>query len=259
MKKGELLAYLKSKKDSKQIDLSGKDLEGIKSNLLNINKNEVLFKPGNTATSFFFIVSGEVMVNINDNVSVYNKKEYFGFEELVGIKKRKGKAIAAENSVVMEFIVYDNTIPKLQTESSISAQTHSKHPNTDKLVTEKLSITHNTSVDFDSAEREGLLIIFVNVEKATLTYSKSFLEHVNKEIEKGYKELIIDLRKCTIIDSTFLGSLVKSLRALTQVDGRIVLVYNKDSQSTLFMITYMDKVFETFDTLEEAIKYLKEN
>ena len=255
MKKAELIALFRDRKDSEKIDLSGKNLEGLKSNLLNIEKNEILYKPGSPVKSFFFVVSGEIMVSENDNVDVFKEKEYFGYDEIEKTPKRRGKAIGVNSSMIMEFLVYD--IPKVKPPISnpiATSKTYTRESSVKSI--EDISLERDHSADFSTSLYEGIAVVFVNLTKAILTHSKPFLEFINKEIEAGNRKFIIDLRKCTIIDSTFLGSLVKSLRALTKDNGKIVLVYNKESQSTLFMITYMDKVFETFDTVEQAVEHL---
>jgi anti-sigma B factor antagonist len=258
MNKTELLSLLRNKKDNETIDLTGKNLEGIKSNLLNIEKNEIIFKPGQTAKSFFFVANGEVMLMEGDNISTFRDKEYFGFDELDSTMKRKHKAIGVLPSVLLEFIIHESpTTQSVENVGRISKSSSSNSAVTQS--SDSISGIRNPNLEFEAHEQEGTLVIYVNIEQATLNKSKDFLNFVNKQINKGHNKLIVDLRKCTIIDSTFLGTLVKSLRSLKNSDGDIALVYDSKSQSTLFMITYMDKVFKTFNSVEEAVKELNNN
>jgi anti-sigma B factor antagonist len=254
MNKAEFLNYLHKKKDSDKFDLGGQNLEGIKSNLLNIEKNEIIYKAGSSAKSLFLVVSGEVMTLENDNVETFTEKEYFGYEELAAKSKRTRKAIGVQQSVLLEFIIHENSeIKQTDNSAKLSMKTSVKSPQAFSSFG-KDQETGNENSDFNSVDHNGLLVIEVNIPQATLTKSKSLLLHVNNEIEKGHKNIAVDLRKCTLIDSTFLGSLVKSLRVLKGVDGNMVLVYDKEAQSTLFMVTYMDKVFKTYNSVEEAVK-----
>ena len=257
MNKAELLNYLRKKKDSDKFDLGGQNLEGIKSNLLNIEKNEIIYKPGSIAKSLFLVVSGEVMTLENENVETFTQKEYFGYEELASNTKRTRKAIGVQPSVLLEFIINESSeIKQTDNSSKLSMKTPVKSPPVFSGITTGEE-SGKTDSDFASVDHNGLLVIEVNTQQATLAKSKSFLLYVNNEIEKGFKNIAVDLRKCTLIDSTFLGSLVKSFRALKQMDGSISLIYDKEAQSTLFMVTYMDKVFKTFNNVEEAVEALK--
>jgi len=111
--------------------------------------------------------------------------------------------------------------------------------------------------NFSTDHHEEILIVFVNLVKATLKEAKLFLEFLTNLIDNNEFKIVVDLRMCKLIDSTFLGALVKSHKHIKSINGEIVLVYNTQEASTLFMVTYMDKVFKAFTNMDEAIKHFE--
>lgn len=102
----------------------------------------------------------------------------------------------------------------------------------------------------------NILIVDINVETATLENAKSFKEYLSRRIEEGSKNFIIDLTKVGYMDSTFLGSLVFSLKKTVAEGGDLKLVLEEmDSPVwTMFETTRMFKVFKTFPDVGTAVK-----
>ena len=74
-----------------------------------------------------------------------------------------------------------------------------------------------------------------------------------EKIDIGLKNFIIDLTKCEFIDSTFLGSLVVSLKKTTSKGGDLRLIGFQPGVETMFELTRMYRVFDSFRTKKEAI------
>lgn len=259
MNKEKLLDIIKNNRGKANFDLTQLDLDGFRSNLKHFQKNDIIYKNGDSASSIFLVLSGEVMVSVNTTINLYSEKEYFGLEIVKNLVKRIGKAIAVKPSVVIELVIYEKDrreIPSTRS-SKISKTTDTNAQQA--LDIKKLSLKVNYDSSFYSAQYKELLIVFVNTPKANLSCSKSFIKHIEDAVFAGQNKLIVDLRACTLIDSTFLGALVKSLRTVVNDAGEMVLVYNIKHQSTLFMITYMDKVFSVFNDLEEAVNSFYED
>jgi len=64
--------------------------------------------------------------------------------------------------------------------------------------------------------------------------------------------LIVDLSTAQMIDSTFLGALVVSLKKCTTAKGRFVLVGSNKPAWMIFEMTGLASVFTSYETLEEA-------
>ena len=73
-------------------------------------------------------------------------------------------------------------------------------------------------------------------------------------IENGDTKIVIDLAECEFVDSTVLGVLVSTLKKAMSKDGDVRIVWGDNTESSMFYITRMDKVFKLFDNLEDAVQ-----
>ena len=104
-------------------------------------------------------------------------------------------------------------------------------------------------------EKHGVIIVeIVNITRATLKEAEEFKQILLKDIELGWRKIVVDLTDCEFIDSTFLGALVVSLKRITGLGGDLKLVGFQTAVNMMFQLTRMYRVFETFPTREEAVK-----
>jgi len=102
---------------------------------------------------------------------------------------------------------------------------------------------------------EDVVIIRVQLERATLSNAGNFKDRVIELIQAGRREIIIDCRNVLFMDSTFLGALVVSLKKINSLDGDLKIVL-KDKESPIWIMfeaTRLLNVFKTFFSIEEAI------
>lgn len=71
--------------------------------------------------------------------------------------------------------------------------------------------------------------------------------------EDQKRNIIIDLQKADNICSTALGLLVRFKSLLNEQGGDIKMVISTPQVAELFKVTMMDTVFDTMDTLQEAV------
>ncbi|MFZ2323524.1 MAG: STAS domain-containing protein [Ignavibacteriaceae bacterium] len=109
-------------------------------------------------------------------------------------------------------------------------------------------------MDFFREQTEDVVVITVGLKRATLVDAEEFKEELVNEIQRGIKKIVVDLSSCEFIDSTFLGSLVVSLKKLTALNGDLRLVGFQPAVHSMFELTRMYRVFESFKSKEEAIK-----
>ncbi|MCF8243048.1 MAG: STAS domain-containing protein [Melioribacteraceae bacterium] len=98
-----------------------------------------------------------------------------------------------------------------------------------------------------------VLVEIVNLDRATLKEAGDLKDIMYSRIEEGYRKLIVDLSTCEFIDSTFLGVLVNTLKRVAKMDGDLRLVGFQPAVHSMFQLTRMYRVFETFPDLKEAI------
>ena len=76
-------------------------------------------------------------------------------------------------------------------------------------------------------------------------------------VEKGHRKLVLDLSDVTFIDSSGLGALIGSLKAIGN-DGELALCCARETVASMFKLTRMNKVFRMFDGPEQAVAALSQ-
>ncbi|MCX8010722.1 MAG: STAS domain-containing protein [Ignavibacteria bacterium] len=108
-------------------------------------------------------------------------------------------------------------------------------------------------MNFIEERKNDILVEVVNLTRATLREAEDFKNILTKAIESGERRIVVDLSECEFVDSTFLGSLVVTLKKITSLGGDIKLVGFKPAVRSMFELTRMHKVFETFDNTQDAV------
>ncbi len=110
---------------------------------------------------------------------------------------------------------------------------------------------------FIKEEHNDVIVEVVDLSRATLSEADEFKQRLIENIENGYKKIVVDLTDCEFIDSTFLGALVISLKKVTSLGGDLRLVGFQPAVHSMFELTRMYRVFETFNSKEDAILSFK--
>jgi len=109
-------------------------------------------------------------------------------------------------------------------------------------------------MDFFQEKHGVILVEVVNLTRATLKEAEEFKQILLKDIELGWRKIVVDLTDCEFVDSTFLGCLVVSLKRITGLGGDLKLVGFQSAVESMFQLTRLYRVFETFPTRDEAVK-----
>ena len=109
-------------------------------------------------------------------------------------------------------------------------------------------------MDYIRKENNGVILLHVNLSRATLKEAEEFKTILMTDINEGKKKIVVDLSGCEFIDSTFLGTLVISLKKVTSIGGDIKLVGFKPAVRSMFELTRISKVFETFGSTNDAVR-----
>jgi anti-anti-sigma factor len=111
--------------------------------------------------------------------------------------------------------------------------------------------------EYTKEEVGDVVVEKVNLTRATLKEAEEFKSSLVKDIENGNIKIVVDLSECEFIDSTFLGALVVSLKKITTIGGDLKLVGFQPNVRSMFELTRMYRVFESFDNVEEAVASFK--
>lgn len=115
-------------------------------------------------------------------------------------------------------------------------------------------------MDFKKEIKDDIIIETVTLTRATMKEAEEFKSILEDDIVKGWKKIIVDLSGCEFIDSTFLGVLVISLKRITAKAGDMKLIGFQPGVKSMFELTRMYRVFESYPTKEKALEsYQKSN
>jgi len=82
----------------------------------------------------------------------------------------------------------------------------------------------------------------------------SIHDQVKDFISQGKNKVVIDLSKVKWMNSSGLGTMMGCLTSLRNAKGDLKLVGVTEKVKSLFMITKLVTLFETYDTAEQAAK-----
>jgi len=100
-----------------------------------------------------------------------------------------------------------------------------------------------------------VLIEKVNLLKATLMNASIMKNKLFEDIQLNNQNIIVDVSKCILIVSAFLGELIVSLKRTRETGGEIKLVISTPSFTKgLLNISGILKVFENYISVEDALK-----
>ncbi|HAB51350.1 MAG: hypothetical protein A2315_06510 [Ignavibacteria bacterium RIFOXYB2_FULL_35_12] len=109
-------------------------------------------------------------------------------------------------------------------------------------------------MSFFSEKINEIVIEVVNINRATFKEADEFKKLLDKDIDKGHFKIIVDLSNCTFMDSTFLSTIVTALKKVSKIGGNLKLVGVHSETQALLELTGTIKVFEIYETKDEAIK-----
>lgn len=109
-------------------------------------------------------------------------------------------------------------------------------------------------MDFNVIKKEKHTVVEINNRLDTLN-SREFKELV-KELIDDHCLIVFDCSGMDFMDSTGLGALVSSLKYVNQAAGKLTIANLQPKPRIVFEITRAYKIFDVFDSLEEAEKAL---
>jgi len=108
--------------------------------------------------------------------------------------------------------------------------------------------------DFETLLINDLVIQVVHLNRATFKEASQLKKNLDELIKNKQKKIIVDISKCELIDSTFLGVLVLSLKSSAKIGGDVRLVKPHKIVKTLIERAGTLNVFNIYDSIDEAIR-----
>jgi anti-sigma B factor antagonist len=109
-------------------------------------------------------------------------------------------------------------------------------------------------MSFFSEKINDVVIETIDINRATFKEAEDFKKQLNQDIDRGYLKIIVDLSKCGFIDSTFLSTIVTALKKVSKTGGNLKLSGVHSETLALLELTGTAKVFEIFESKEDALK-----
>lgn len=88
--------------------------------------------------------------------------------------------------------------------------------------------------------------------------TKDFNQLLHKLIDEGKKNVIVDLSGVKFMNSSGLGMLISGLTTMKKENGNLKLANVGDKIESLLIITKLITIFETYESVDEAVKSLSE-
>jgi anti-sigma B factor antagonist len=75
-----------------------------------------------------------------------------------------------------------------------------------------------------------------------------------REIEKGNRQIVVDLSNVEFTDSSFLGALLAGHKNAVRHEGALRISGLVPQVKNVFDVTHLNKIFMVFDDVDKAIK-----
>ncbi len=107
--------------------------------------------------------------------------------------------------------------------------------------------------DFEKRRVGDVVVIDVNIGRATLKEAICFRKFMDEELDKKCLKMIVDLSSCEFVDSSFIGALVVSLKKISLYGGELRLVEPFSIAHSILSITGTLNIFNVYGSIEEAL------
>jgi len=107
--------------------------------------------------------------------------------------------------------------------------------------------------DLKTRYKNEVLVIEVDLYRASSAEAVRFRNILDKEIACGYNNIVIDLTKCLFIDATFIGALIVTKKKLELSHGQLKLIItNKIIQNAAHLARTIS-VFDSYHSIHDAL------
>ena len=98
----------------------------------------------------------------------------------------------------------------------------------------------------------GVVIVDMSGRLCILEFA--LRDHINKLLEEGHREFVLNLADVPYIDSFGLGELITAWTSIRERGGQLILLRPTDYVQKLFQITKLNSVFRTSGEESQAIR-----
>lgn len=111
-------------------------------------------------------------------------------------------------------------------------------------------------MDVSLREKDGVYVLDL-AGRMDINASDSINKHIDEIIEKNGKLILLNFSQIDFVSSPGLVILVSILKKIRKQQGKIVLCNLQSYVREVFEVTQLTKVFEVYDSEDEALTKLK--
>ena len=109
------------------------------------------------------------------------------------------------------------------------------------------------SVEIRSSKRGRVVVVEVFGDALDASNVQQFRTDVSRSVD-GQKEIVLDLAGVKFVDSSGIGALLSVLRKTNALSGDVKLCNLQPNVKSLFDLVRMTRLFETFESVDEAVE-----
>ena len=106
---------------------------------------------------------------------------------------------------------------------------------------------------------DGVNVVAFSFNEINLDQREAIKKELAGLIQAGETMYVIDLSKVGFISSLVIATIVFFAKEARKHDGEVKLCGLSDDAYSIFQLSQLDKIFELFDTVDEAVGSFKKN
>lgn len=108
-------------------------------------------------------------------------------------------------------------------------------------------------MNYDINEKYNCVVIELSGKVMGGPDAKTFRNDLDELIEEDKKNVVVDLSNVKFMNSSGLGILVGGLKKMNEAGGDLKICGATDRIESLLMVSQLTKIFDNYDTLDEAL------
>lgn len=105
----------------------------------------------------------------------------------------------------------------------------------------------------ETRAESGQIVISLKEERLDAHNSGELKDRFLRFLEEGERRLVVDLSEVSFIDSSGLGALLSGYKNATQRGGTLILAGPQPRVRAMFELTRLNRVFDIYPRLQEAL------
>ncbi len=106
---------------------------------------------------------------------------------------------------------------------------------------------------YTESEKNGVVILHLKGDLLGGSDIAEFKQKLKSLLDASKKNILIDMSDVTYVNSSGIGMLISGMTTVVQAGGKFKICNIEKNIKNVFVITNLVKVFDTFNTVDEAL------